>query len=102
MISMVVAVIAIAAVNFAFKAAGPAVLGDRRMPPRVQAVLDTLPIALLSALIVVEVLGQHWQEFDWTVLPGLGAAIALRAARQNYLVCIVAAVVCTAALRIFV
>jgi branched-subunit amino acid transport protein len=99
MITMIAAVLALAVMNIVFKAAGPAVLGDREFPPRVEALVDALPAALLAGLLVVDLLGSHWAAFDWTMLPGLGVAAGLRAARQSHLVCIVGAVACTAALR---
>lgn len=96
---MVVAVVALAVINFAYKAAGPAILGDREFSPRTQLVLDALPAALLAGLIVVDLLGRYWENVDWTVLPGLGVAVLLRAFRQPHLICIALAVVCTAILR---
>jgi branched-subunit amino acid transport protein len=99
MIVMVVAVVVLAVVNFAFKALGPAVLGDREFPPRLRAAVDALPAALLAGLLMVDLLGPRWRDFDWTMLPGLAVALGLRLARRSHLVCIVAAVACTAALR---
>lgn len=99
---MVVAVVALAVINFAYKAAGPAILGDREFSPRTQLVLDALPAALLAGLIVVDLLGRYWENFDWTVLPGLAVAVLLRALRQSHLVCIVLAVAGTAVLRALV
>jgi branched-subunit amino acid transport protein len=102
MIAMIVAVIVLAVINFAYKAAGPAVLGDLEFPPRTQSVVDALPAALLAGLLVVDLLGQHWQDFDWTVLPGLGVAVVLRVSGRSHLLCIVAGVACAAVLRIWV
>jgi branched-subunit amino acid transport protein len=99
MIAMIVAVIALAVINVSYKAVGPAVLGDREFPPRTQLAVDALPAALLAGLLVVDLLGQYWRDFDWTTLPGLGVAVALRVAGRSHLLCIVAAVACTATLR---
>lgn len=99
MVDMVTAVALLAAVNIAYKGAGPAVLGDREFGIRTRSVVDALPAALLAALLVVELLGPYWQEVDWTMLPGLGAAIALRLAHRPHLLCIVAAVTVTAVTR---
>jgi branched-subunit amino acid transport protein len=98
--AMIVGVIALGLINFAYKAAGPAVLGDREFPPRAQSVVDALPAALLAGLLAVDLLGQHWRDFDWTVLPGLALAVALRVGRRSHLLCIVAGVACTAVLRV--
>lgn len=96
---MTVAVLALALVNVAYKAAGPAILGDRQFPARLRAAVDALPAALLGGLLVVDLLGQGWRAFDWTVLPGLAVAVALRAARRSHLTCIVVGVAGTALLR---
>jgi branched-subunit amino acid transport protein len=99
MTTMIVAVLALAVVNFAFKAAGPAVLGDQEFPPRTRSLVDALPAALLAGLLVVDVLGAGWTAFDPTVLPGLAVAAGLRLGGRSHLVCIVGAVVVTAAVR---
>ena len=100
MILMAVAILALATINIVYKALGPAVLGDYTFPPRVQVAVDALPAALLAALIVVALLGAKWEHFDWTLLPGLAVALGLRACRRSHLVCIVAAIACTAIVRV--
>ncbi|MFI5927316.1 AzlD domain-containing protein [Micromonospora sp. NPDC051543] len=97
---MIVAIVALAAINISFKAIGPAVLGDRLFPAPVQTAVDAMPAALLAGLLVIDLLGQYWQAFDWTLLPGLGLAVALRISGRPHLVCIVAAVAGTSALRV--
>jgi branched-subunit amino acid transport protein len=99
MTAMILAVAGLAVLNFAFKAVGPALIGDRAFPPRVQDVVDALPAALLAGLLVVDLVGDHWKDADWTMLPGLAAAGALAAARAPQLVCIIAGVAVTAAVR---
>jgi len=66
-----VAIGVLAVINFAIKAAGPALLGDRPLPPRVSLVVQSLAPALLAGLLIVALLGQGWREFDWRLLPGL-------------------------------
>jgi len=100
MIAMIIAVIALAAVNVAYKAVGPVILGDYQFPPRIQAAVDALPAALLAGLLLVDLLGQRWQDFDATVLPGLGVALGLRACQRSHLTCIIAGVATTAVLRL--
>ncbi len=95
------AVIALALINLAFKAAGPMILQDHEFGPRTQLALDALPAALLAGLLTVELLGARWASADWTVLPGLATVVVLRGLRAPHLACIVAAVVVTAALRAF-
>ncbi|WP_433090079.1 AzlD domain-containing protein [Dactylosporangium sp. CA-052675] len=97
---MIVATVALALLNALCKAIGPALLGGRAFPPRLQAVADALPVVLLAALLAVDVLGPGWRDFDWTLLPGLGLAAALRALGRSHLTCIAAAVAGTAGLRL--
>ncbi len=99
MILMTLAIVILAAINIAYKALGPAILGDYTFPPRVQAAVDALPAALLSALLVVAILGSKWEHFDWTLLPGLATALALRAFRRPHMTCILAAIACTVIVR---
>jgi len=50
----------IAAVGIAtmlFKSAGPVLLGDRQLPPRVASVVDVLAPAMLAALVVTQTVG---------------------------------------------
>lgn len=102
MIVMTVAIVVLAAINIVFKAAGPALLGDRKFGPRTQSVVDALPAALLAGLLTVDVLGQKWQAFDWTVLPGLVIIIVLRRIGRSHLASIAVGVIVTAALRAIV
>jgi len=102
MTGMWVAVAVIAIVNVVFKAAGPAVLSDREFGARTRAVLSALPVALLAALITVDLLGPHWADADWTVLPGLATIGVARNRRYPDLVCILAGVAVTAGLRALV
>ena len=44
--------------TFAFKSAGPLVLGDRSLPLPVQRLVALLPAALLAALAVVSTVGE--------------------------------------------
>ncbi|MFN8122795.1 MAG: AzlD domain-containing protein [Thermoleophilia bacterium] len=47
------AILALAAGTYALKAVGPALLGGRRLPDGVTALLAPLPAALLAALVAV-------------------------------------------------
>jgi uncharacterized membrane protein len=98
-ITMCLAVAALAIVNLTFKAAGPAILGDRQFGARIQGALDALPAALLAGLIAVDLLGQRWADADWTMLPGLVTVAVVRAFHAPHLVCILAGVAVTAGLR---
>jgi uncharacterized membrane protein len=98
-LTMITAVVALALVNVLYKAAGPMHLGDRAFPPRTRAVADALPAALLAGLLLVDLLGLGWRDADGTLLPGLAVALILRARHQPHLTCLMAGVICTAALR---
>ena len=98
--AMILGIVALALINFAFKAAGPAILADREFPPRAQSVIEAFSPALLAGLLVVELLGQRWALFDWTTLPGLLAAAVAWRLRAPQLLCILVAVVVTALVRL--
>lgn len=51
------ALLVLAAGTFAFRAAGPLLIGERTPPPGVQAVLTLLPAALLAGLVATQTLG---------------------------------------------
>lgn len=95
-------ILAVAVISAGIKAAGPMLLQDREFPPRVALVIDALAPALLAGLIVVELLGQRWREADWTVLPGLALGGLLRLLKVPDLLCVLAAVVGTALVRLLV
>lgn len=93
------AIVLLAVINIVIKAAGPALLGDRELPPRVALLVQSVAPALLAGLLVVQVLGQGWREFDWTLLPGLAVIGLLWAAHRSQVVCVVAGVLITIAIR---
>ena len=96
---IVVGIVALALMNFSFKAAGPALLMDREPSPTVQELVISLSPALLTGLVVVELAGPRWADLDWTALPALAAAaIAYRKGVPD-LVCILIAVGLAAGLR---
>ena len=91
---------AIAVISFAFKAIGPAVLGDRELPPRARSVISLVAPALLAAFVVVNVAGPGWKDLDPTMLAGLAVVPALRLCRAPLPAAILGAVVVTALLRL--
>ena len=52
---LVIAVVGAATIGF--KAAGPVLLGTRRLPPRVASVVEVLAPAMLAALVVTQTIG---------------------------------------------
>ncbi|MFF3488649.1 AzlD domain-containing protein [Streptomyces sp. NPDC002701] len=90
----------VALVSFTFKAAGPAVLGDRQLPVAARGVIALLAPVLLTGLLVVDVAGPRWTGLDGALLLGLAAVVAARLARAPILLAIVAGMVVTALVRL--
>jgi uncharacterized membrane protein len=99
---MLFGVIALALINVVYKGIGPALLGDRGFPARVQGVVDAFPAALLAGLIVVQLLGEQVADADWTLLPGLVLATFAWVVRLPQLVCVALAIAATIAVRFVV
>ena len=96
---IVVGIVALALMNFGYKAAGPALLMDREPSPRVQDLVVSLSPALLTGLVIVELAGPRWADLDWTAVVALAAAgVAYRLGVPD-LVCLVLAVGAAADLR---
>jgi branched-subunit amino acid transport protein len=90
----------VALVSMVIKAAGPAILGDRRLPDRVTSVIALLAAALLAGLIAVGVLGAGWGGVSWSLLAGLATVALARWLRVPDLAAIVLGVTVTALLRL--
>ncbi len=95
------AIVVVVVISFAIKAAGPALLGGRALPPRARAVIALLAPVLLAALVVVNVAGPDWATFDWTVPVGLAVVVAAHARRAPTMVAIVLGASVTALLRLW-
>lgn len=94
-----IAILLVAAVSFTIKAAGPALLGDRSLPPRAAGVIALFAPALLAGLVLTDVAGPHWSQADWTIAAGLAVAGFTYLLRAPVLVCVAFAVLTTALLR---
>lgn len=69
--------------------------------PKVQRVAEFLPIAMLSALVAVELFdGGGRYAVDWRILAGVAAAIVALLLRRGFLVVFGVAIVVTALLRL--
>ena len=69
-----VVVVVVGVANVLFKAAGPVLLGRRRLPPRVASVVQLLAPVMLTALVVMQTFGGDEEiELDARV-PGVAAA----------------------------
>jgi branched chain amino acid efflux pump len=69
---IVVVVVGLATVLF--KAAGPVLLGQRVLPPRVQSVVELLAPVMLTALVVTQTFGGDGQLSVDARVPGVAAA----------------------------
>jgi len=86
---------------YALKLAGvslPQVMLDH---PRVQRIAGLLPVAMLSALVVVELFDDEGRYgADWRTVAGVVAGVVALLLRQGFLVVFLVAVSATAALRL--
>jgi branched chain amino acid efflux pump len=96
---IIIGIVALAGMNFAFKAAGPALLMDAEPSPTVQDLVISLSPALLTGLVVVELAGPRWADLDWTAVAALAAAAVAYRKGVPDLVCILIAVGVAAGLR---
>lgn len=95
MTGMLATVIAFALINYALKSAGPVLLMDHKPPERLDAVIEALPPALLTGMLVSSVAGARWSTLDPAVLAGLCAAATVWALRAPQLVAVAAALAVT-------
>jgi len=98
-VTLWLAILAVAVVSFAIKAAGPLLLTGRELPAWSGAVIALLAPALLAALVVVDVLGPRWSAVHWPVLAGLAVVVVAHLLRAPMLLAVLAGVVATALLR---
>ena len=69
--------------------------------PKVQRVAELLPIAILSALVAVELFdGGGRYRVDWRTLAGVAAGVVALLLRRGFLVVFVVAISVTALLRL--
>jgi branched-subunit amino acid transport protein len=69
--------------------------------PKVQRVAQLLPIAMLSALVAVELFdGGGRYSLDWRTLTGVAAGVVALLLRQGFLVVFLIAIAVTALLRL--
>ncbi|HEX8345871.1 MAG TPA: AzlD domain-containing protein [Actinoplanes sp.] len=95
------AILLTALVSLIIKAAGPALLGNRRLPAGSRGVIALLAPALLAGLVVVDVFGPHWSALSWPVLAGLTTVMVARLLiRAPMLVAVLAGMATTALLRL--
>ncbi len=94
-----VVLILLAGGTYALKAAGPLVLGSRRLPTRIQMLVDLLPAALLASLAIVSTVGDGEAVVLDARLVGLVVAGVALWRRAPFVVVIVVASAATALVR---
>jgi branched-subunit amino acid transport protein len=93
------AIAVVAVLNFATKAAGPVLLGDRALPRWAAGVIALLAPALLAALVAVDTVSQGQALVVDARLAGLAAAAAAIALRGPLVVVVLVAPVAAAGAR---
>ncbi|HEV2742885.1 MAG TPA: AzlD domain-containing protein [Rubrobacter sp.] len=100
MSSLWIAIVVVAIVSAALKAAGPILAGDRELPPRVNAVVALLTPVLLTALVVTGTFGEGGHlALDARAL-GVGVAGIALVLRAPILLAVVLAALGTALVRL--
>jgi hypothetical protein len=96
-----IAVAVVGAGTIALKGLGPALLGARRLPERVAALVGLLAPTLLAALVVTQTFGTSNGLSVDARLVGVGAAAVALALRTPLIVAVALAAVATATTRAF-
>jgi branched-subunit amino acid transport protein len=94
------AILIAAAVSLTIKAAGATVLGERELPGWLRGVVALLAPTLLSALVVVDVLGPRWATVNWPLVGGLAAVTGAKLLRAPMLLAVICGIAATALLRL--
>jgi branched chain amino acid efflux pump len=96
-----IAVIVVGAATIVLKSVGPVLLGGKPLPEHLTGVVALLAPALLSALVVTQVLGGDEEIVLDARLVGLAAAVVALLLRAPLLVVVIAAAASTAVVRLF-
>lgn len=92
--------LAVTIVSWAMKASGPLALGNRPLPQIAVHVTSLMAPVLLAGLIIVELGGSGWSEFNSTQLAGVGVAGLARLLKAPMLLAVVVGIAATALLRL--
>ena len=90
---------ALCAASYALEAMGPVLAGGRDFGPQVRRTLDLVAVPLLSALILVQTLGDGQRLVMHARVPALAVAAVLVWRRAPFLVVVLAAAATAALLR---
>jgi branched-subunit amino acid transport protein len=98
-----VAVVVAAVGTYLLKLAGVSLPESTLNHPTVQRIANFLPVAMLSALVAVELLdGGRRFTIDWAVLAGFAAGVVALLLRRGLLVVFVVAIGVTALIRLVI
>lgn len=93
------AILALAAGTYALKAAGPALLGGRPLPARLEGVVSLLPAAVFAALVMVDTFAEGGHLTVDARAAGVGAAAVAAWRDAPFLVVVGVAMAVTALVR---
>ena len=96
-----VSIFVVALASAAIKAAGPAFVGGRELPPWSSSVIALLAPALLAALVVTQTFAEDGQLVLDARVAGMAVAAGALALRAPVLVAVALAAVVTALVRAF-
>lgn len=102
MSNAMVVMLVLGALTYVLKAAGPVLLGNRTLPPRLSAIVELLPAALLAALVATSVLVDGRSFVVDARLVGVVAAGVVLARGGGFIATVLTAAGVTAAVRLFV
>ena len=91
--------LALCAISYGLKAAGPVLAGGRQLGPGVRLTLDLVPVPLLAALILVQTVSDGHRLVLDARAPALGVAALLVWRRAPFLVVVLAAAGTAALIR---
>jgi branched-subunit amino acid transport protein len=94
-----VTIVAVSAVNFAIKAAGPVLVGGRSLPDWLTQIIALLAPALLAALVLVDTFAKEQSLVIDARAAGLGVAAIGVLVRAPMLAIVVGAAAATALVR---
>lgn len=92
--------LAVTILSWTMRASGPLALGNRPLPKMAVRITGLMAPVLLAGLIIVELGGSGWSEFDWTQLGGVGVAGLARLLKAPMLMAVVVGIAATALLRL--
>lgn len=96
----VVVILVLGGATYLLKAAGPVLLGNRSLPPRLARIVELLPAALLAALVATSVLvGGRAFVLDARIV-GVLAAGGVLARGGGFILTVVTAAAVTALVRL--